>query len=98
MVAQERVAAIVNLECSPEFIERNFAPSEYADAAGRKLPSYCITRELESFAMAATQIWGSSSEGKRGVVGCVNGCRQGQQKGGTDAAHGGNVAGSDRAS
>lgn len=37
--------AVTNLDCSPEFTERNFAPSEYTDATGRKLPCYRITRD-----------------------------------------------------
>ncbi|EBW6452646.1 transcriptional regulator [Salmonella enterica subsp. enterica serovar Oranienburg] len=35
---------IDNLDCSPEFTERNFAPSEYTDSTGRKLPMYKITK------------------------------------------------------
>ncbi|EDX6361083.1 transcriptional regulator [Salmonella enterica subsp. enterica serovar Ealing] len=35
---------IDNLDCSPEFTERNFAPSEYTDSTGRKLPAYQITK------------------------------------------------------
>jgi len=30
--------AISNLECSPEFTERNFALSKYTDSTGRKCP------------------------------------------------------------
>lgn len=41
--------AIANLDCSPEFTERNFAPSEYTDSTGRKLPSYRITRDGFTF-------------------------------------------------
>ena len=37
--------AVTNLDCSPEFTERNFALSEYTDATGRKLPCYRITRD-----------------------------------------------------
>ena len=37
--------AIANLDCSPEFTKRNFVPSEYTDATGRKLPCYRITRD-----------------------------------------------------
>ena len=37
--------AIANLECSPEFAKRNFAPSDYIDNTGRKLPAYSITRD-----------------------------------------------------
>ncbi|EHT5515252.1 Rha family transcriptional regulator [Salmonella enterica subsp. enterica serovar Sandiego] len=35
---------IDNLDCSAEFTERNFAPSEYTDATGRTLPAYQITK------------------------------------------------------
>ncbi|HBM0098419.1 TPA: ash family protein, partial [Salmonella enterica subsp. enterica serovar Blitta] len=35
---------IDNLDCSPEFTERNFAPSEYTDSTGRKLPACQITK------------------------------------------------------
>ncbi|EAM1272734.1 Rha family transcriptional regulator [Salmonella enterica] len=35
---------IDNLDCSTEFTERNFAPSEYTDSTGRKLPMYQITK------------------------------------------------------
>jgi len=37
--------SIRNLECSEEFTERNFAPSEYTDPTGRKLPMYELTRD-----------------------------------------------------
>ncbi|RRD43511.1 hypothetical protein EII18_02910 [Comamonadaceae bacterium OH3737_COT-264] len=37
--------AVTRLECSPEFTERNFAPSDYTDSTGRKLPCYRITRD-----------------------------------------------------
>ncbi len=37
--------AIANLDCSPEFTEHNFAPSEYTDATGRTLPAYQLTRD-----------------------------------------------------
>lgn len=37
--------AIRNLECSEEFTGRNFAPSEYTDSTGRKLPMVEITRD-----------------------------------------------------
>ena len=41
--------AISNLECSPQFTERNFALSEYTDPTGRKLPAYRLTRDGFSF-------------------------------------------------
>ena len=37
--------AIANLDCSPEFTDRNFAASEYTDATGRTLPAYQLTRD-----------------------------------------------------
>lgn len=37
--------AIANLDCSPEFNERNFAPVEYTDAKGEKRPAYRLTRD-----------------------------------------------------
>lgn len=37
--------AIKRLECSPEFIQRNFASNEFVDAIGRKLPCFTITRD-----------------------------------------------------
>lgn len=40
---------IANLECSPEFTERNFALSGYKDPSGRSLPSYHITRDGFTF-------------------------------------------------
>jgi Rha family phage regulatory protein len=40
---------IRNLECSQEFTERNFAPSEYQDSTGRKLPKYLLTQDGFSF-------------------------------------------------
>jgi Rha family phage regulatory protein len=42
--------AIENLQCSPEFTERNFALSEYTDITGRKLPCYEITKDGLAFA------------------------------------------------
>lgn len=36
--------AISNLECSPEFNERNFAAVEYKDAKGEMRPAYRLTR------------------------------------------------------
>lgn len=41
--------SIKNLECSPEFTERNFAPSEYVDGTGRTLPTYKVTRDGFTF-------------------------------------------------
>ncbi|HAG1965766.1 TPA: transcriptional regulator [Salmonella enterica] len=35
---------IDNIDCSTEFAERNFAPSEYTDSTGRTLPAYQITK------------------------------------------------------
>lgn len=40
---------ISRLECSTEFTERNFTPSEYTDTSGRKLPCYLITRDGFAF-------------------------------------------------
>lgn len=40
---------IRNLECSPDFTDRNFAASEYTDSTGRKLPQYQITRDGFAF-------------------------------------------------
>lgn len=36
---------IKDLDCSKDFIERNFALNEYTDSIGRKLPEYIITRD-----------------------------------------------------
>ncbi|CAK8737144.1 hypothetical protein SODG_000867 [Sodalis praecaptivus] len=33
------------LECSQDFTERNFTPSEYTDSTGRKLPMYTMTKD-----------------------------------------------------
>lgn len=41
--------AISNLECSPEFNERNFAPVEYKDAKGEMRPAYRLTRDGFAF-------------------------------------------------
>lgn len=41
--------SIKNLECSPEFTERNFAPSEYVDGTGRTLPTFKVTRDGFTF-------------------------------------------------
>jgi len=37
--------SIGKLECSAEFTERNFAPSEFSDSTGRKLPCHRITKD-----------------------------------------------------
>jgi len=36
---------VAALDCSPAFTERNFAPSEYTDPTGRKLPFYEVTKD-----------------------------------------------------
>ena len=41
--------AISNMECSPQFTERNFALSGYTDPTGRKLPAYRLTRDGFAF-------------------------------------------------
>ena len=41
--------AITNLECSPEFNERNFAAVEYKDAKGEMRPAYRLTRDGFAF-------------------------------------------------
>lgn len=41
--------AIKNMECSADFTERNFAPSEYVDSTGRSLPQMLMTRDGFSF-------------------------------------------------
>ncbi|EFG1059126.1 TPA: Rha family transcriptional regulator [Escherichia coli O146:H21] len=38
------LAKISRLDCSAEFTERNFSPSEYTDSTGRKLPMFQITK------------------------------------------------------
>ncbi|EDQ2390388.1 transcriptional regulator [Salmonella enterica subsp. enterica] len=38
------LAKISRLDCSVEFTERNFSPSEYTDSTGRTLPMYQITK------------------------------------------------------
>ncbi|EHG6155619.1 peptidase [Escherichia fergusonii] len=43
------IQKIASLECSAEFTELNFQPSEYIDASGRKLPCYQITRDGFAF-------------------------------------------------
>jgi Rha family phage regulatory protein len=35
----------ISANCPESFTERNFAPSEYTDATGRKLPAYSMTRD-----------------------------------------------------
>ena len=51
--------AITNLQCSPEFTERNFGLSEYADNTGRKLPMFTITRD--GFAFLASGFTGKEA-------------------------------------
>lgn len=41
--------SIENLECSTDFIERNFALNDYKDSIGRTLPKYLITQDGFSF-------------------------------------------------
>ena len=41
--------AVDKLECSDDFTERNFALSDYADATGRRLPMYRISRDGFAF-------------------------------------------------
>lgn len=41
--------ALKNLDCSTSFTERNFAPSEYTDSTGRKLPEVLMTRDGFTF-------------------------------------------------
>ncbi|RAX35087.1 UNVERIFIED_CONTAM: transcriptional regulator [Escherichia coli] len=43
------IQKIEALECSDEFTELNFQPSEYTDSTGRKLPMYQITRDGFAF-------------------------------------------------
>lgn len=43
------LAKISRLDCSADFTERNFSPSEYTDTTGRKLPCYHITRDGFAF-------------------------------------------------
>lgn len=40
-----RGITILQNKCPKEFTERNFAPSEYTDNTGRKLPMYLLTRD-----------------------------------------------------
>lgn len=40
-----RSVEAVKAECPPDFTERNFAPSEYTDPTGRKLPMYRLSRD-----------------------------------------------------
>lgn len=37
--------AVKNLECTPEFTERNFAPSTYTDPTGRDLPCFRVSKD-----------------------------------------------------
>ncbi len=41
--------AVKNLDCSTSFTERNFAPSDYTDPTGRKLPEVLMTRDGFTF-------------------------------------------------
>lgn len=41
--------AVKQMDCSPEFNQRNFAPAEYIDAKGEKRPYYEITRDGFTF-------------------------------------------------
>lgn len=43
------IQKIASLECSAEFTELNFQPSDYTDSSGRKLPCYQITRDGFAF-------------------------------------------------
>ncbi|EMV9158476.1 Rha family transcriptional regulator [Escherichia coli] len=43
------IQKIASLECSAEFTELNFQPSDYTDASGRKLLCYQITRDGFAF-------------------------------------------------
>ena len=43
------IQKIQTLECSVEFTELNFQPSDYTDCTGRKLPCYQITRDGFAF-------------------------------------------------
>lgn len=43
------IQKIASLECSAEFTELNFQPSDYTDVSGRKLPCYQITRDGFAF-------------------------------------------------
>lgn len=40
-----RGISLLRAKCPKEFTERNFAPSEYTDNTGRKLPMYLLTRD-----------------------------------------------------
>lgn len=57
--------AISNLECSPEFNERNFAPVEYKDAKGEMRPAYRLTRDGFAFLAITKAIFAAF----RGIVG-----------------------------
>ncbi len=39
------IRKVDTLDCSSDFTERNFTPSEYTDSTGRKLPMYDITKD-----------------------------------------------------
>ena len=51
--------SVANLQCSPEFAERNFAPGEYIDAQNQKRPMYTITRD--GFAFLASGFTGKEA-------------------------------------
>ncbi|WP_244230851.1 Rha family transcriptional regulator [Vibrio ouci] len=48
-----------NLECSSDFIERNFTLNEYRDGIGRKLPMFEMTKDGCIF------LWDSLARGLR---------------------------------
>jgi len=43
------IEAVRNLECSEEFTQTNFRPSEYTDSTGRTLPMFELTRDGFTF-------------------------------------------------
>lgn len=51
--------AIENLECSEQFSQRNFAPSNYVDSRGKKQPMVLMTRD--GFTMAAMAFTGTKA-------------------------------------
>lgn len=51
--------AIVNLECSPEFTQRNFALSSYKDESGKENKEYLITKD--GFSMLAMGFTGEKA-------------------------------------
>lgn len=53
--------AIYNMECSPEFNERNFAPVGYKDAKGEIRPAYRLTRD----GFASSSRWASPAKRRR---------------------------------